>query len=296
MADPALSALFDNAQSPPVKMMICSDCGAGCVRTSGRQLRCLSCRGAHTIKTQQERNKRIPRKNGMLGSIFSCGVCGVDVVRSHANEKRCDGCKRLTKGRREPSSLLATILCCDCGVSCRRDIRATRCFECASTRKKRRESDWRAANDNKLKQDKQRYHEENAEMIRQRVNEWRLSNPDRVRELSAKYRKNPRYRLRYAMSNGIRVSLLGSKSRRRWETLVGYTVDDLMRHLERQFLPGMCWSNYGKWHVDHIVPDSSFDYTTPECPDFRAAWALTNLRPLWALDNIRKSDKRLFLL
>ncbi|RVO41361.1 hypothetical protein CN093_08855 [Sinorhizobium meliloti] len=172
-----------------------------------------------------------------------------------------------------------------------------RCFECAETYNKARCAKWRAANDNKLKEDKRRYHEENADKIRERVKEWRVANPEKRRDQAARRRQDPRYRLRYAISNGIRVSLLGEKRGRTWEKLVGYTVDELMRHLERQFLKGMTWDNYGPlWHVDHIVPDSSFKYETPDCPDFKAAWALTNLRPLWANDNVKKSDKRLFLI
>ena len=69
-----------------------------------------------------------------------------------------------------------------------------------------------------------------------------------------------------------------------------------MTHLERQFLPGMTWGNRGEWHIDHIVPLASFTFTSPDDPEFRAAWALTNLRPLWAKDNIRKSAKRTHLI
>src|SRR3546814_3330220 len=49
-------------------------------------------------------------------------------------------------------------------------------------------------------------------------------------------------------------SLGDGKNGRSWEILVGYTVADLMAHLERQFLPGMSWDNRGEWHIDHIRP------------------------------------------
>lgn len=98
------------------------------------------------------------------------------------------------------------------------------------------------------------------------------------------------------MSAGIKNSLRDGKNGRSWERLVGYTVTDLMRHLERQFLSGMSWDNRGEWHIDHILPLASFKFTSPDDPEFRAAWALTNLRPLWAKDNMRKSDKRTHLI
>ena len=59
------------------------------------------------------------------------------------------------------------------------------------------------------------------------------------------------------------------------------------------FQPGMSWDNYGKygWHVDHRIPVSSFNIISYDCDDFRKCWALENLQPLWAIDNIRKGNK-----
>ena len=67
-----------------------------------------------------------------------------------------------------------------------------------------------------------------------------------------------------------------------------------MDHLERQFLRGMTWDNYGEWHIDHIVPVTAFDLTNDE--DLIACFALTNLRPLWAKDNRKKLAQRLYLI
>jgi hypothetical protein len=58
----------------------------------------------------------------------------------------------------------------------------------------------------------------------------------------------------------------------------------------------MSWENYGDWHIDHIVPLSSFTFTGVDDPEIRIAWALSNLRPIWAKENIKKRDKRLFLI
>ena len=74
-------------------------------------------------------------------------------------------------------------------------------------------------------------------------------------------------------------------------TLLGYSPMDLIRHIESQFTDGMSWDNRGEWHIDHIRPVASFNFDSTEHPDFKKCWALDNLQPLWATDNIRKSDK-----
>ena len=83
----------------------------------------------------------------------------------------------------------------------------------------------------------------------------------------------------------------GGKNGRRWELLVGYNVEDLKTHLERLFLDGMCWDNYGEWHIDHIVPRYRFEIKSAECKEFKNCWALSNLQPLWAEDNLKKGNR-----
>jgi hypothetical protein len=73
--------------------------------------------------------------------------------------------------------------------------------------------------------------------------------------------------------------------------LLGYSPTDLIKHIESQFVDGMSWENRSDWHIDHIRPVASFNFTTTECEDFKKCWALSNLQPLWAEDNISKSDK-----
>jgi len=76
----------------------------------------------------------------------------------------------------------------------------------------------------------------------------------------------------------------------------GFSINQLKRHLERQFTKGMTWEvfNTGAIHIDHIIPISNFDLSNPD--EVKACWELSNLRPMWAKDNIRKSAKVLTLL
>lgn len=81
----------------------------------------------------------------------------------------------------------------------------------------------------------------------------------------------------------------GSHKSKRTKDLIGCTVPELKIHLESNFTEGMSWDNYGKWHVDHIRPCASFDFTDEgqqqECFNY------ANLQPLWAKDNMIKSAK-----
>ena len=144
------------------------------------------------------------------------------------------------------------------------------------------------------------YREENPEKVKAASAKWRDENPEKVKAgwdewyekngkaRDALRRSTPRGRVDDAMGNGIYHAIRGRKAGRRWESLVGYSLDDLMAHLERLFQPGMTWENYGQWHIDHKTPKAAFNYTAPEHIDFKRCWALSNLQPLWAEDNIRK--------
>lgn len=69
----------------------------------------------------------------------------------------------------------------------------------------------------------------------------------------------------------------------------GCSVEELVSHIERQFLPGMSWDNRQLWHIDHIIPCSAFNLT--DIDQQKIAFHYSNLRPIWATDNHRKHAK-----
>lgn len=72
------------------------------------------------------------------------------------------------------------------------------------------------------------------------------------------------------------------------ESFLGYSLAELRTHIERQFSKGMDWPAFmaREVHLDHIRPVSSFDLSKPD--EVRACYALTNLRPVWAAENLSK--------
>lgn len=129
----------------------------------------------------------------------------------------------------------------------------------------------------------------------------KFCDPCRARNASVRMRIKERRKTEPAvfLRNAIRTSLYAAlkrgKNGRKWQAILGYTIDDLKRHLERQFVKGMSWSNYGEWHIDHIIPLARFKFTGPDDPEVRAAWSLANLRPLWAVDNMQKGKQHQLL-
>ena len=103
----------------------------------------------------------------------------------------------------------------------------------------------------------------------------------------------PKGKLSSNISRAIRFSIKkNSKANRHWEMLVDFTIDQLKKHLEKRFKPGMTWENYGSvWEIDHKIPIAVFNFEKPEDIDFRLCWSLKNLQPLDASENVRKKDK-----
>jgi hypothetical protein len=85
------------------------------------------------------------------------------------------------------------------------------------------------------------------------------------------------------------AALRGSGRSKRLERYLGCSVLKFRAHLESLFVEGMSWENRAEWHVDHIVPVCRFNHL--EEREIMACWHYTNLRPLWAHLNLKKSGK-----
>ncbi len=176
---------------------------------------------------------------------------------------------------------------------------------------------WRKDNAKYFLEYQREYRRKNRKRILKYVEEYRKKNKDKIFEYHRKsreknrardgnlqriwkinkYNTSPGFALSRRISAGIRNSLRRRKKYKsgfHWETLVGYTAEELKRHLESLFLEGMTWTNREKWQIDHIVPESFFIFDKPTDQEFLYCWSLDNLQPLWSRDNIIKSDKTCF--
>jgi hypothetical protein len=139
---------------------------------------------------------------------------------------------------------------------------------------------------------------------------WWAANPQKVAEYKERHRPNfkiwaKKHREKYkhdlrrkvnsVISSTIYKNLKqnNGKQGESWTKMLPYSVEQLMRHIEKQFYGGMSWENYGKygWHIDHKIPRAAFNFRAYTDIDFKKCWALKNLQPMWAHDNHVKRDK-----
>lgn len=157
------------------------------------------------------------------------------------------------------------------------------------SRRKEYDKEYRSNNKDQLKQCKKNYYENNKEDISLRMKQWYQDTKEKRNTYYRERRqKNINVRIKDNCSRRINGAIKNSKSNKTLD-LVGCSVDFLKLHLESQFKEDMAWSNYGKWHIDHIKPCASFDLTDIE--QQKICFHYTNLQPLWAIDNIKKSNK-----
>jgi hypothetical protein len=135
-----------------------------------------------------------------------------------------------------------------------------------------------------------KYYEINKNKVIKKQLEYISNNRDKVNARhNRKYHSDINYKLKHNLKRRMNNALKGCYKTKSTIKLLGCDVKELKNHLEKQFVDGMNWKNYGKWHIDHIIPCASFDLTDPE--QQKKCFHYTNLQPLWAADNIRKSDK-----
>ena len=172
--------------------------------------------------------------------------------------------------------------------------------------------EWALKNKERLLKYQKKWYQENKKRLLKQGREYYQKNKERFRLLHRNYNQknikkileykkiwqryqretNPKYRLDENMGTAIWVALKNKKAGQKWEALVGYTLEKLMKNLEKQFDRRMSWRNYGSyWAVDHIKPKAIFNYASPDDEAFKQCWSLNNLQPLEKIKNIKKGGR-----
>ena len=124
--------------------------------------------------------------------------------------------------------------------------------------------------------------------------EYRKANREKIAEYHREYQRkhiaeDVQFKLARNLRNRLYYAIKGKAKNGSAVRDLGCTLEELKLHLESLFAKGMTWDNYGRWHIDHVLPLSSFDLTDRK--QLLDACHYTNLQPLWAEDNFRKHDK-----
>jgi hypothetical protein len=135
------------------------------------------------------------------------------------------------------------------------------------------------------------YREKNSEIIKLRKKIWRDNNPNYHNE----YEKNRKetdslFKLTKILRLRFYHILKNKNLNKETKTfeIVGCTPEFLKNYIENKFSEGMSWDLMGQHiHIDHIIPLSSAK--TKE--ELYKLCHYTNLQPLWATDNLKKSNK-----
>jgi hypothetical protein len=146
-------------------------------------------------------------------------------------------------------------------------------------------------NKEKIYEQKKIYISKNIEKVIAYRKKWGQENKEKRRiqqlnklhnDIYAKIVHNWRSRFKSAMMHNKRGKSLD---------FMGCNVQFLKTYLETKFKPGMTWDNYGRdgWHIDHIIPVSSFDLS--DITQVYKCFHYSNLQPLWAYENLTKSNK-----
>jgi hypothetical protein len=156
------------------------------------------------------------------------------------------------------------------------------------TQKYREKEEWRE----KFKESRKKYYLNNIDQERKKRREYYYNNKEKERKKNDKWRKNKLindgfFRMKRRLRERIRNYMKGKHIGKKTKDIIGLEYDEFKTYISDKFTDGMCWDNYGKWHLDHIIP-------LCEAKNEEELFKLnhyTNLQPLWAEDNIKKNRK-----
>lgn len=163
---------------------------------------------------------------------------------------------------------------------------SSKCSECEKNRATERRLDF----PEEVKLSRRKHKEKKREYYNNQKKQWDSLNRDRINFYKRnKYNSDPEYKMQLVCRLMVRRMFKSTGIKKCYKTseVLGYTALELKLHIEQQFKEGMSWDNYGKWHIDHIIPLSQAK-SLKEGIDLSQ---LSNLQPLWAKDNLIKSNK-----
>ena len=236
-------------------------------KCNGKDSRCKTCRGAYNKQYYQQNRERLNERHKQY----------VKQYREQNKERISEQKKQYREQNKE-----------------RIREQKKQYYQQNRERVNEYQKQYREQNKERVNEYQKQYREQNKERVNERQKQWQKQNNARIREmerLNSKKRRDtdPLYKMtrtiRSLMYNSIKKQ--GYSKRSKTYKILGCDFETFKKHIERQFTKGMNWNNHGEWHYDHIIPISSAQ-TEEEVIKLNH---YTNFQPLWAEDNLRKSNK-----
>ncbi len=156
------------------------------------------------------------------------------------------------------------------------------------------QKEYREKNKISLAQQKKDYYESKKEIFKSKNRKYSKNNRETINAYKREYDRERRatdIQFRLAVNLRARLRMALKKNTKAGSAIkdLGCTISELKFYLEGKFTDGMTWKNYGKWHIDHEIPLTFYNLTIRE--HVKKACHYTNLQPMWAVENIIKSNK-----
>lgn len=247
---------------------------------NGFQSWCKVCKAEYHLKNREERNRKMMERYRKLNPLPEALPEGT---------KRCSACEEI-KSVDNFGKLKSA-----------KDGLRGQCKDC-------RKKEYEKNREEKIKKSRERYHankkvigiknkqykKDNQDYYKQKYKDYYQKHKEKIKQRSKEYLykridEDPAFKILQRCRARLYKAIKGKTKTKRTKDLIGCSPEYLLQHLESQFQDGMTWDNYGEWHIDHIRPCASFDFTDEkqqkECFNYR------NLQPLWAENNFSKSAK-----
>ena len=169
------------------------------------------------------------------------------------------------------------------------------CKECIKEYNKKYQPQYYEDNREKKLEYQKQYRQDNRESILGYNKQYDQDHKEERNERNRNRRANdPAFALMKNVSRQVRGMLKRNDGSKLGESVLQYlpyTIEQLWGHLRSLYTEGMTDENYGEWHLDHKCPQSLLPYDSMNHPNFLKCWALDNLQPLWASENMSKGNK-----
>ena len=229
----------------------------------------------HWLNANRREKRRIAREKKPISKFKNCTSCGKRLAKTEKNF-------RYKSKKRDILTFRPTCRPCE-----RKEVAKYSKTPAGRAMKKKAGKKYKASSKGRAAD--KRYYDKNQPALMKKS----------VARRAIQRKINPHVKIRDNLSLRMRLALKEQNLTKRNTTykLVGCPIEFLKKYLERQFYPhpktgmNMNWKNYTRkgWHIDHIKPCASFNLSDPKqqlkCFNYK------NLQPLWAEENIKKSNK-----